>query len=79
MKIIEEEPWWVFTCEACGTKCEAEPGDTTFRRNIDREGDTVGYICVVECGKCGKEHAVPGKLITEKIKNIAISNRLSKR
>lgn len=79
MKIIDEKPWWMFTCEACGTKCEAEPNDVTSRPNVDCDGDVVGYICVVECGKCGKEHDVPEKMVTEKIKNIAKSKRPPRR
>lgn len=40
--------------------------------------DSDGYIYLhtptVECGKCGKEHKVPAKKITEKIRKIAAEN-----
>ena len=52
MKILEDTVWWVFTCTACGAKCEAEPADVTDRPSVDCDGDEVGRVVVVECGKC---------------------------
>lgn len=75
MKVLEQPIWLQFTCEACGAVCEAEPEDVTYRPNVDHEGDVVGHICVVECGRCGKEHDVPGKLVTQKIRDIASDKR----
>lgn len=75
MKVVDEKVWWQFVCKACGSTCQAEPDDVTSRPNIDYEGDTVGYICVVECGKCGKRHDVPAKKITERIEAIARNKR----
>lgn len=73
MKVVTEKVWWEFKCKACGSKCQAEPEDVTSRPNTDCEGDTVGHICVVECGKCGKQHDVPARKVTNKIKEIVAS------
>lgn len=71
MKVVEAPIWWQFECRSCHAKCEAEPKDVTGRANIDSDGDVVGVIPVVECGRCGKEHDVPDALLTEKIETIA--------
>lgn len=75
MKVVEEKVWFEFTCKACGSKCQAEPNDITARDNVDCDGDVVGDICVVECGKCGKERDVPFRKVTRKIEEIAASKR----
>lgn len=75
MKVLKEEIWWKFTCTACKSLCQAEPEDVTSRPNVDCDGDTVGHICVVECGKCGKEHDVPRNKVTGKIEKIAADKR----
>ena len=75
MKVLEAPVWWEFTCQACGALCQAEPKDVVSRPNIDYEGDTIGHICVVECGRCGKQRDVPKKLLTEKIEKIAARKR----
>lgn len=75
MKVKANTVWWAFTCRVCGAECEAEPTDVTDRPNIDIDGDTVGYICVVECGRCGKEHDVPHDKVTAKIEGIAANKR----
>lgn len=74
MKVVKEKIWWEFTCRACGSECEAEPNDVTGHANLDCDLDVFSYTPVVECGKCGKEHRVPTKKITEKIQNIATEN-----
>ena len=71
MKIINDTIWWESVCVACGATCQAEPNDVTSRPNVDCDGDEVGRIPVVECGKCGKQHDVPDEKITEKIMKIA--------
>ncbi len=75
MKILNEKVWWEFVCLCCGSTCQAEPSDVTGRPSVDSDGDTVGYICVVECGKCGKEHDVPFKKVTAKVERIAKDKR----
>jgi hypothetical protein len=75
MKVTEEKVWWEFTCKTCGSKCEAEPNDVTSRPTTDCDGDVVDYICVVECGKCGKQHDVPSRKVTAKIEKIAADKR----
>ena len=75
MKVIKDKVWWVFTCKACGVKCQAEPTDVTDRPNLDHEGDEIGRIVVVECGKCGKERDVPARLLTHKLEVIARDKR----
>lgn len=75
MKIIKDTIWWIFKCRACKAVCQAEPEDVTFRPNVDCDGDTVGYICVVECGKCGKPRDVPSSKVTDKIRKIAAGKR----
>ena len=75
MKILEEGIWLEFTCLVCKSKCQADPGDATSRSNKDSEGDTVGYIYTVECGKCGAYYDLPGTKITQKIKWIADAKR----
>ena len=59
MKVISAPVWWEFTCKACAAVCQAEPADVTTRPNIDCDGDVVGHIPVVECGRCGSQHDVP--------------------
>lgn len=75
MKVIDEKIWWEFVCRACGSTCQAEPEDVTSRPNTDCDGDVVGHICVVECGKCGAQHDVPTRKVTEKIEGIAARKR----
>lgn len=75
MEVLEEKVWWEFTCRACSSRCRAEPSDVTSRPNIDCDGDTVGRICVVECGRCGKERDVPFRKVTKRIEEIATSKR----
>jgi uncharacterized Zn finger protein len=75
MKVINDKIWWEFVCTACGVTCQAEPEDVSVRGNFDCDGDRVGWIEVVECGKCGKPHDVPHNLVTPKITRIAVSKR----
>ena len=79
MKILKKEIWWIFDCKSCKSKCQADPKDVTSRENIDREGDCVGHICVVECGVCGAQHDVPEEKLTPKIEKIAAKKRLTRR
>lgn len=76
MKVVVEKIWWEFPCKSCGSKCQAEPEDVSSRPNIDCDGDAVGSIPIVECGKCGKEHDVPQAKITPKIEGIAAQKRM---
>lgn len=75
MKIISKGTWWAFTCSVCGSKWQAEPEDANSRPNIDRDGDQVGWIYTVECGKCGKAHDIPFNKVTDKIRRIADAKR----
>lgn len=71
MKVIKEEVWWQFTCSVCKSVCQAEPNDADSRPNIDHEGDEIGRIYTVKCGKCGKDMDIPHDKITGKIEQIA--------
>ena len=67
MKVISAPVWWEFTCKACSAVCQAEPADVTKRPNIDCDGDVVGQIPVIECGRCGKQHDVPSAKKTNNV------------
>ena len=67
MKVISAPVWWEFTCKKCSAVCQAEPADVTKRPNIDCDGDVVGQIPVVECGRCGAQHDVPATKRTPRI------------
>ncbi len=71
MKVIEEHVWHEFACIACKSVCQAEPEDVDSRPNIDCDGDEVGRIFIVQCGKCGKNHDLPSRKVTDKIRAIA--------
>lgn len=71
MKILVEKVWWIFTCRVCKSKCQAEPTDVNGQANNDSDGDTINYIPIVACGKCGAEHKVPPNKMTPKIFNLA--------
>ena len=75
MKVVDVPLWWEFTCTACGATCQADVTDVVSRPNVDSEGDTVGVIPVVCCGHCGKKHDVPERLLTEKIREIAVKSK----
>ena len=75
MKVTQAPIWWEFVCGACGAHCQAEPEDVVSRPSVDCDGDVVGRICVVECGRCGKQHDVPVYLLTQKIEKIAKGKR----
>ncbi len=76
MKVTEEKIWWEFKCKGCGSTCQAEPNDVTSRPGQpDCDGDVLNYICVVECGKCGKPHNVPQRKLTERIEIAATKRR----
>ena len=75
MKVTDAPVWWKFKCVACKANCQAEPDDVKGRLNIDCDGDTVGYIPVVLCGRCGKQRDVPQRLRTAKIEAIAVNNK----
>ena len=73
MKVVNDTVWWEFKCVACNVTCQAEPDDVTYRDLADDDkSDHLGIVCVVECGKCGKEHDVPAEKLTKKIEDIAI-------
>lgn len=74
MKIVNDTIWWEFECVACHVTCQAEIDDVTYRdrKSNDFKSDHLGLVCVVECGKCGKEHDVPAEKMTKKIERIAI-------
>ena len=75
MKVLDAPVWWDFVCVACGAHCQAEPTDVTSRSNMDCDGNKIGRISVVECGRGGKQHDVPDNLVTEKIERIAARKR----
>ncbi|MDP3769748.1 MAG: hypothetical protein U1A25_02555 [Candidatus Sungbacteria bacterium] len=77
MKMVEEGIWFEFVCPSCKSKYQAEPQDATTRPNYDRDGDCVGHIYVVTCGKCGQYIDLPSRKITEKIRQIADNKRVS--
>lgn len=71
MKIVDQKVWFEFTCNVCGSTCQADPEDTTGIPNTDSDGDKVGAIPVVACGYCGCEHTVPAAKRTPKIERLA--------
>lgn len=72
MKVLKKKSWaWVFTCEGCGSKLEAEMSDVEigyFNGSYCEEGDR--EYCV-SCPECGELAIVPETKLTTAVTNAA--------
>lgn len=67
-KILEEKPWWIFTCKSCKSKIQAEPGDVKLgSKGANYGGDTPEAMWYVPCPKCGQIMEVPNNKLNSKI------------